>query len=160
MPCLLTCPKYDETDIGFTGIDLWYDAADGCKVFSDSGCSIAAVAGSSNVGCVLDKSGNGFNLTQSVATYKPSYTSPAAGQNSLPTISFDGVDNFLQYPDIGSFVETTGLFVHKEDSYTANGHYLMGSASWVDKDVFVYYASTTIGGLKCNHAVKAVNMTK
>jgi len=70
---------------------LWLDAADNPTVFTDSGTTQAT--DSSSVQQWNDKSGNGYNFTQTTATNKPSYRTSAI--NSRPAIRTDGNDSLL-----------------------------------------------------------------
>jgi methionine-rich copper-binding protein CopC len=62
---------------------LWLDAADAATV----------VLSGSTVSQWNDKSGNGRNVAQANATYKPNYTTAALNEN--PAITFDGSDDCL-----------------------------------------------------------------
>lgn len=63
---------------------LWLDANDAATITTVSGA----------VSQWNDKSGNGRHLSQPTAASRPAYQ--ATGLNSLPTLSFDGINDFLQ----------------------------------------------------------------
>lgn len=87
----------------FTPTDLpnlkaWYDAADTSSI----------TASSNAVSQWNDKSGNGFNLTQTTSTRKPS--SGTRTLNSKNVIDFDGTDDYLQAATASdwTFLNNTG----------------------------------------------------
>ena len=63
---------------------LWLDAADASTITTVSGA----------VSQWNDKSGNGRHLSQATAASRPAYQ--ATGLSSLPTLQFDGINDFLQ----------------------------------------------------------------
>jgi len=67
-----------------SGLAAWWDASDSDNV----------VLNGSNVSEWLDTSGNGRDLTQAVTGSQPEYD--AVQINGLSTITFDGIDEFLQ----------------------------------------------------------------
>jgi hypothetical protein len=99
-----SCPIYS---LPIAGSQFWIDAAEECKVFSDSCNGTLAVAGSDTVACIMDKSGNGHHATQSSSSSRPVYTSAASGRNNLPTLRFDGSNDALSFPNIGTTSTTT-----------------------------------------------------
>lgn len=88
-----------------SGLIAWYDPSDLTSLFQDAAMSVPVVADGDPVGAVLDKSGNGYHLTQATANGRPTYRS--SGGTSW--IEGDGVDDQLQGslsligadPDIG-----------------------------------------------------------
>lgn len=70
----------------------WYDPSDFVTMFQDSAGTIPVTDFNQPVGKILDKSGNGFHLTQSTATSKPILKKDASGNSFL---EFDGADDFL-----------------------------------------------------------------
>lgn len=75
-----TSPAFDPKNV--TGLTVWLKA--------DAGIT---KDGSNLVSDWTDQSGNGNNFSQSTAGNKPVYT--ASAQNSLPTIVFDGSNDYL-----------------------------------------------------------------
>jgi hypothetical protein len=119
---------------------FWIDAADTNTVWRHATCSgPKANPGSHTVGCIEDKSGNNHHATQTNSSYRPQYSSEAAGQNNNPTLNFDGNNDRLAYPDIGTFDNTTVFAVHKENSYPNTGQMIVGPTGWTAKNTWLYY---------------------
>jgi hypothetical protein len=68
----------------------WYDAEDISTISLLNG----------NVFQWRDKSGNGLHLTQNADENQPAYLT--TGFNSLPTVSFDGVNDFFRADPIAA----------------------------------------------------------
>ena len=66
------------------GLALWLDASDSSTVIKDS---------SNKVNNWSDKSGNGVSVSQSDSAKQPTFT--ASGLNNLPTLTFDGSNDYL-----------------------------------------------------------------
>jgi hypothetical protein len=148
LPCVNSCPKYELSDLGASGVAAWWDAADECKVWASSDCtSTEQTPGGGNIGCIEDKSGNDFNATQSTGSSQPTYTTEAAGKNNLPTMQFDGSSDKLLFPDIGAFSTTTAFAVHKEDAYPSGGSCIMCGYN-NDPASEIYFSSSTTGILQ------------
>jgi hypothetical protein len=75
------------------GLQLWIDAADAKTLFQDSAMSTAVSADGHPVGACLDKSGLARSPLQTVAVRRPVYK--LSGIGGLPSIEFDGVDDWL-----------------------------------------------------------------
>lgn len=76
----------------FTGqAGAWYDPSDISTLFQDSAGTTPVTASGDPVGKMLDKSGNGFHLTQATAGNRPTYTVSGA----LKFLLFDGTDDRL-----------------------------------------------------------------
>lgn len=66
-----------------TGMSLRLDMADSSNIFTASGCT-GAVSNGSTVGCVKDKSGNGFNALQGTPAARATFsTASVNGRSSL-----------------------------------------------------------------------------
>ncbi len=74
-------------------LKLWLDASDNGTLFKTSSCSGAVAGNTDGVGCWKDKSGSGYNATQSATLNKPKYT--WGGQNNKGVLTFDGADDFM-----------------------------------------------------------------
>lgn len=72
------------------GLQAWFDAADSGTLSLD---------GSDRVSQWTDKSGKGNSATQSTENNRPTYA--ATGLNSKPTVQGDGVNDVLNYPNLG-----------------------------------------------------------
>ncbi len=70
----------------------WYDPSDMGTLFQDSAGTTPVTAAGQAVGRINDKSGNGFNATQSTAAARPIYRIDANGR---PYLEFDGTDDSL-----------------------------------------------------------------
>lgn len=82
----------DAYDAGQKGV--WLHLQDKSTVFQDAAATIPADYGDV-IGCILDKSGNGWHATQTNEPQKPIYT---LGADGFAYAYFDGVDDCL---DIG-----------------------------------------------------------
>jgi len=60
----------------------------GDEAYTNTGCT-AAAADTNAVACWKDKSGNGYNFTQSVAANKPAYAASVANLNSQPSLDLE-----------------------------------------------------------------------
>ena len=69
---------------------VWYDPSDLATVWQDSGRTTPGVVGQP-VGCIDDKSGNGYNAIQATAGSRPILRN----SGTLYWLEFDGVDDFL-----------------------------------------------------------------
>lgn len=70
----------------------WYDPSDLSTLFQDSAGTTPVTATGQPVGRMLDKSGNGYHVTQSTTTKRPVLRQDAGG---LHYLDFDGVDDLL-----------------------------------------------------------------
>lgn len=91
-------PPFDPSTI--SGLMVWYKADEG--VTKD---------GSDLVSQWNDQSGQGNNVTQATATNKPLFVNN--NRNSLPTINFDGIDNFMKLTNFsgGGLVHPYYIFI-------------------------------------------------
>lgn len=79
-----------------TGLLAWYDPSDLPTLFQDAAMTVPVRTDGDPVGAILDKSGNGRTLKQTIAGERPRYRT-ASGRHWIET---DGVANNLQ----GTFV--------------------------------------------------------
>ena len=70
--------------VQYGDLELWLDASDISSVIKDSSNKVSQWA---------DKSGNGVNVSQSDSAKQPTFT--ASGLNNLPTLTFDGSNDYL-----------------------------------------------------------------
>ncbi|AVW93595.1 hypothetical protein DA792_21385 (plasmid) [Celeribacter baekdonensis] len=71
----------------------WYDVSDLSTLFQDMGQTVPVTTDGDPVGMVLDKSGNGYHLTQSVALSRPIYRTDGASH----WLNFDGSTQTLEH---------------------------------------------------------------
>ena len=84
------------------GCQLWLDAADTSSIL---------LSGSSNVSIWIDKSGNGYNFTQSTSGNQPTYS--VASQNNQNTITFTSANStYLLGTASTNFIGTNSLSVY------------------------------------------------
>lgn len=69
----------------------WYDPSDLSTLFQDAAGTTPVTSHGDPVGLVLDKSGNGRNLTQSTTAARPVYQT----NGTLHWLRFDGSDDFM-----------------------------------------------------------------
>ena len=87
-------------------VGLIYEIRDISTLFQDAEGAIPVTADGQPVGKILDKSGNGYHATQSVASKRPTYRDV----DGVQWIEFDGIDDFLQFPN-HPFTFTGGITV-------------------------------------------------
>lgn len=73
-------------------LSAWYDPSDLSTLFQDAAGTIAVASDGDPVGRILDKSGNGYHLSQTNTASKPSYHTDGVRH----WIESDGVDDFMQ----------------------------------------------------------------
>ncbi len=81
---------------------LWLDAKTHDYVHVD---------GSGNIYQWDDRSGNGYHATQATTSDRPYYA--LAGLNGQNVIRFNGLNTYLQFPNIGSYSTLTFFIVFK-----------------------------------------------
>lgn len=99
-------PVEDEVPAAFSPTDLsglvaWYDFSDISTLYQDSAKTTPVTSDADPIGAVVDKSGNGNDVTQGTTAAKPTYKT--AIQNSLSAGLGDGGD----YLASGAFTEAT-----------------------------------------------------
>lgn len=117
-----------STPIDFTSLAGWWDAADNEEVFSDSGCTVPAVASSGDVvGCLKDKSGNSHNATQATPANQPSY-SPEV-MNGINALLFNGSTDHLQISGVSPTSEGTMFVVFSTTGSPVGNEAFFGSSA-------------------------------
>jgi prepilin-type N-terminal cleavage/methylation domain-containing protein len=99
----------------YRGLTLWLDADDNTTVFSNSTCTTQAVAGSSNVGCWKDKSGNNNLATQSTGGSQPPYSANQIGSKNALVPSSDHM-TISDSASLDSVQNNTFFFVSESPS--------------------------------------------
>ena len=106
--------------LSVTGLLAWYDLSDS-SLLATSNNGTGAVTSGSTVGYAADKSGNGWNVTQSTANNRPTWNGTANGRTVL---TFDGTNDVLSsssaWPLIGDPAFT--LFAVHARAVTTSGH--------------------------------------
>ncbi|MCO5143275.1 MAG: LamG domain-containing protein [Oligoflexia bacterium] len=108
-----------------SGCKLWLDASDSNTLFSDDGCSTPYSAGT--VGCITDKSGNGFNASNATGAQRPNYL--VAGQNNRGLLSFNGSNQYLSTSlnPSTAFSTTTSAFIVVKPAAVGSNVAMLGS---------------------------------
>lgn len=104
-----------------SGLKLWLDATQ--NVFSDAG--ITPAVNGNGVQQWGDRSGNGNNVTQGTAASRPTFTT--AQLNGLPTINFDGVNDFMRATSFTLAQPEHIFIVFKNTTYTVQGRIFDGN---------------------------------
>jgi hypothetical protein len=87
------------------GLVLWLDGADINSLYQDSAKTTPVTSDDDPVGCWADKSGNGYDYTQSTLAYRPAYKTGIL--NSLAIVRGNGVDASL-----GNYTKANWVFLH------------------------------------------------
>src|SRR4051794_15888095 len=96
-------------------LKVWLKADAG--TFQDAALTTPATANNDPVGGWSDQSGSGAVLTQATAGKRPLLK--LANQNGLPTVTFDGTDDFLQKLYGTPFNQPITVFVALNDRSSA-----------------------------------------
>lgn len=129
-------PAPPWSPLNLPNLKAWYDAAD-----------TASISGGSAVNQWNDKSTNGYHLSQSTATYKPS--SGTRTLNSKNVIDFDGTNDFLQAASATNWTflnnsgASTAFYVLVMDDNSKNSGFAdTGGFDSNNVDYEIYYASS------------------
>lgn len=74
-----------------SSLKAWFDPSDLSTLYQDAAATLAVVSDGDPVGAMLDKSGNGFHVTQASASARPTYRTNGARH----WLEFDGIDDVL-----------------------------------------------------------------
>jgi hypothetical protein len=119
------------TPASLTGLGLWLDAADAATFTLSDGASVAQWR---------DKSPAARHAGQTTAASRPMLTAGLVG--GLPSVVFDGGDDFLAYD--GSFLANTDYTIAAvvaRSSVRATNYYLAGSAFGLNANLHAGWAS-------------------
>jgi hypothetical protein len=94
-------------------VGAWYEPRDITTLFQDAAGTIPVTADGQPVGKMLDKSGNGYHATESVASKRPTFRDVGGVQ----WLEFDGVDDSL---NLGSFLLTSDSVL--STAFTSTGY--------------------------------------
>ena len=100
------------------GLALWLDASDLSTVIKDS---------SNKVRNWSDKSGNGVSVSQSDSSKQPTFT--ASGLNNLPTLTFDGSNDYLTSSSLDITQPYSAFLVAKTTGGGSGKQYLFDGAT-------------------------------
>jgi hypothetical protein len=92
-----------------SGAVLWLDASRQATLFTDAGTTQVATSGQS-IYQWNDLSGNNRHATQATLGNRPTWVSPAGGQNGLGAVSFNGATTYLSIADTAGLQFGTGDF--------------------------------------------------
>ena len=102
-----------------SGAALWLDASRQATLFTDAGTTQVATSGQS-VYQWNDLSGNNRHATQATLGNRPTWVSPAGGQNGLGTVSFNGSSSFIE-GSWQTFTDMTVFVVAKNNTTLSPG---------------------------------------
>lgn len=114
-----------------TNLEFWLDADDNSTFYTGNNCTTGgSPTNNTAIGCWKNKNGSTMHAVQSNAAYKPLYLTNVI--NYKPVVRFDGSNDNLAYPDIGTFSQMTLILVHKQLSVNSSGqfHSIMSHNSW------------------------------
>jgi hypothetical protein len=106
-------------------IGAWYDPSDLATLFQDSAGTTPVTANNDPVGKMLDKSGNGFHLTQATAGKRPLYKV----SGGLSSLLFDGTDDFLQSGAFTAWAQPSSFLLGEKLTSigAAQGNFITGT---------------------------------
>tara|TARA_R110002110_G_scaffold175387_5_gene378920 strand:- start:4315 stop:5079 length:765 start_codon:yes stop_codon:yes gene_type:complete len=129
----------DVLGLGITGLETWHDATDLSTLFTDSAKTTAVTTTGDRVGCWVDKSGNGFDFTQTTAGLRPIYDTTTMTQESL---SFTGSSGGREWLYNATDKQTFMVFVVVEVSGT-NSNVLFGFDAADNRYAYYEVGATT-----------------
>lgn len=108
-----------------------------------------------------DSSGNARDFTQSTSTKRPTYSSSDANFGGRPSMTCDGVDDFLlRATAFAAMSNITIYIVHKGSTYTSFDHMFAIDNAPNDGSVVIYLdAAATLFGVRYNHPSGAGNLS-
>lgn len=98
------------------GLVAWYDFSDLTTLFQDDARTTPVTSDGDPIGGVTDKSGNGYHLSRSTASEKPTYKTNS--QNGKSVARYDGSDDTLLNGSVPLAQPTTIIFVAKQITWT------------------------------------------
>jgi len=112
--------EFDPTDI--TGLQLWLDADDIDTLFTESTKGTQVASDGDPVGAWDDKSGNNKDAIQATGVNRPTYKAP--GMNGVPSLLWDGVNDYMEntFQNILSGNEAFTVFVVSNDNNDGGTH--------------------------------------
>lgn len=147
---IIASSKASFSPLSLPNLKAWYDAAD-----------TATITGGSAVSQWNDKSPNGYNLTQSTSTKKPS--SGTRTLNSKNVIDFDGTNDVMQAATASDWTflnnsgASTAFYVLVQDAFTtAQGYADTGGFTSATIDYEVYAQGGNTGNF--SHRVGNANL--
>lgn len=148
----------EVTPKSFADLLAWYDPSDISTLYQDSAMTTPVTASGQTVGAIRDKSGNGRNMVQATASYKPTFTE-AGG---LRYLAYDGVDDVLETTTtIGGLM--TACFAERKASdaaqsflYFFNGGVLQMRSALAAANANYYARAGASGGANLNNLTGGV----
>jgi hypothetical protein len=110
---------------------LWLDAADAATITTVS----------SAVSQWNDKSGNGRNVSQSTASFRPTY--PSNILNGLPAVRFDGTDDRLQTASAFFTTRALAMYVVARNRNLTGDSTLAGQELATNNNRYIFFTSSS-----------------
>lgn len=136
-----------DVPLTIANLALWLDASDTDTLFTSDTCTGAAPANNGALGCWKDKSGNGYNATQSNNTYKPKWKSSVSQINNKSAVYFFSTYmTFGDVLDIG-YSDRTYCFVYNLDTLKSTVFFAKSSWNVLSNEWFLRkeYADDLVG---------------
>lgn len=105
--------------------------------------SDVGVTQSSGVSSWADQSGNSNDATQGTSSLRPTLVSGAVNNSILPSLSFDGVDDSLTFPNFSDLTNGVSLFVVFKPTSTSGDRTVITTSSASNADAFIAQTNNT-----------------
>lgn len=102
------------------GQDLWTPAELTTAIWLDAADAGSITQAGGEVSQWADKSGKGNHLTQGTSTMRPSYSASGWNGSTLPALSFDGTDDYLQGAAQKTYPALTIAAVYEQNRTSGN----------------------------------------
>lgn len=106
----------------------WYDVSDLSTLFQDMGQTVPVTTDGDPVGMVLDKSGNGYHMTQSVTSARPIYRTDGLSH----WLAFDGITQSLEHVSLPAPPTVSVVMAATVETFPSNFSALISMASAAD----------------------------
>lgn len=137
-----------------SGITSWYDADDTATLYQDVGQVTPVTTYGQSVALVLDKSQNGFDLTQVSASSQPTYQMSGGGD----VLDFDGADDFLMAGQGHGSVREVHFLVQLPTAFSVFTYQaIIASRTFISTEMSALYVTRGHDGI---HRIEARGGTK